>query len=252
MHKKKKKSLIMRRCNHYCTKRTITWDVPVWCIGNIALLVSLVSNTDALLDGMIRDLDCTKSKKTLLNDNISDLHRTWYKQILKMIAYRCKQPLNKICLFDKQLRLFQLAVPKARRFLYIWELNCTEVCFDISLRGTKQDYHCLEQLKKLHLVIACANCNVLSTRETKHKKCGRCYLSHYCSDSCQLSHWSEHQVLCNCQLWHRLPKACGFCRELLPRRQRQHRQLCRGCRRVYYCSKECQVNDWSFHKANCS
>lgn len=45
------------------------------------------------------------------------------------------------------------------------------------------------------------------------------------------------------------PRAmCGYCHAILAQTQWK---ACTGCRSVVYCSKECQVQDWSRHKISC-
>jgi len=40
---------------------------------------------------------------------------------------------------------------------------------------------------------------------------------------------------------------CFYCKETQTKKMRK----CGNCKSVYYCSRECQKKDWSFHKGRC-
>ena len=41
------------------------------------------------------------------------------------------------------------------------------------------------------------------------------------------------------------PPNCPICHQIADQR-------CTGCKKVYYCSRECQIKHWGDHKANCN
>jgi hypothetical protein len=41
--------------------------------------------------------------------------------------------------------------------------------------------------------MVCAKCG----NENADKKCGKCYVTHYCSRECQQQHWKSHKKLCS-------------------------------------------------------
>ncbi|ORY87479.1 hypothetical protein BCR35DRAFT_338793 [Leucosporidium creatinivorum] len=47
------------------------------------------------------------------------------------------------------------------------------------------------------------------------------------------------------------PEVVDCCSSCEKRLKKDSRLLCSGCRVAFYCSKECQVRDWSLHKSSC-
>ena len=79
------------------------------------------------------------------------------------------------------------------------------------------------------------------------KRCTKCRVQFYCSKECQQSDWKNHKVLCNELNQVSLSLAqdvCSVCSKGGAKR-------CSGCKLQFYCSKECQQNDWKNHKTVC-
>jgi len=88
------------------------------------------------------------------------------------------------------------------------------------------------------------------------KKCSRCKNISYCSQSCQVNDWSKHKISCQISTKEEKPEdyvpsdhtidmcvVCGKASDTLKK--------CSRCKNISYCSKNCQLNDWTKHKTNC-
>lgn len=96
----------------------------------------------------------------------------------------------------------------------------------------------------------CNNCNYTFT---KTKKCSGCNSARYCSTECQKIGWNTHKTICK-EIEHRLNLGskkeidmCNYCGDgclnLLS---------CGICKQVKYCSKKCQMENWTNHKFMCN
>jgi nucleoid DNA-binding protein len=47
-------------------------------------------------------------------------------------------------------------------------------------------------------------------------------------------------------------KICGFCSGTNNNQENRKLKKCGGCKKTYYCSVDCQSQDWIFHKKICS
>jgi hypothetical protein len=63
----------------------------------------------------------------------------------------------------------------------------------------------------------------------------------HCSERCKDATYQHHK------LDPTRGTRCGFCGDIEKKKKR-----CGGCKKVYYCSRECQSADWKVHKANCT
>ena len=102
----------------------------------------------------------------------------------------------------------------------------------------------------------CASCGKTSDA-LKH--CKRCMNISYCSKSCQEADWPRHKTTCDSQSPQNKPEpskpddettdqrhkcsSCGKASESL--------KQCVRCRKVSYCDRNCQQNDWPRHKSTC-
>jgi len=113
-------------------------------------------------------------------------------------------------------------------------------------------------------------CQVCLATE-KLKRCSRCALVYYCSIKCQQADWPEHKKICsyksnpsddklfqrlttgvsNKDLYKKKTKICHFCKRKEKLDDGEKLKKCMKCRKVYYCSKECQRRDWQKHKKTC-
>ena len=94
--------------------------------------------------------------------------------------------------------------------------------------------------------------------KTGTAKCARCESESYCSKACQKQHWPEHKAACftkeEREMQRKVAKetsvyCCSVCQVRRPNRSLL--KTCALCRRVSYCSTECQKADWKEHKKIC-
>ena len=86
------------------------------------------------------------------------------------------------------------------------------------------------------------------------KRCSQCKSVWYCSEECQKFAWKQHKSTCDPKIGSGEAKCqpkmantpCG--RVNCPN---EGNKKCTRCKNVSYCSKGCQKEDWSIHKAHC-
>lgn len=97
-------------------------------------------------------------------------------------------------------------------------------------------------------------CMACFTYKRKMKKCQKCRLVYYCSVKCQKENWLDHNKICGVKHLKNdgkppifmVKNTCSTCWKI------GHRmKCCKTCRKVYYCSAECQKTNWPEHKKIC-
>ena len=107
--------------------------------------------------------------------------------------------------------------------------------------------------------------------------CSGCASAHYCSKSCQVSHWKEHKKPCKEEAAAALKKERArqealrmeaFAEKEKEEKARKARieevtnppcaacgavsfETCKNCMATHYCNRACQVKHWSVHKIPC-
>ena len=81
------------------------------------------------------------------------------------------------------------------------------------------------------------------------KRCSKCKLQYYCSKECQQSDWKNHKAICRKGNSEETSAAmsletCSVC-------SKEASKKCSKCKLQFYCSKQCQKEDWKNHKAIC-
>ena len=90
-------------------------------------------------------------------------------------------------------------------------------------------------------------CSVCSKEGAK--RCSKCKLQYYCSKECQQSDWKNHKAICRKGNSEETSAAmslepCSVC-------SKEASKKCSNCKLQFYCSKQCQKEDWKNHKAIC-
>ena len=109
---------------------------------------------------------------------------------------------------------------------------------------------------------SCSVCRVRPGQAgvTKLLVCSKCGVQKYCSKECQRTAWSIHKPNCLSISEKKTlkqvkkettVKACSFCSKT-SRSTGEELKSCGVCREVYYCSHECQQQDWNQHKGICT
>ena len=110
------------------------------------------------------------------------------------------------------------------------------------------------------LIKSFEGCKKCGNRLKPLSKCTGCEQVQYCSRDCQVADWQSHKVQCtkkfskkenvqrpSSEVKNDKPlKACQKCGDTA-----KALTVCRGCRKVRYCSRECQKADWQSHKVHC-
>ena len=92
-------------------------------------------------------------------------------------------------------------------------------------------------------------CSYCGSQSDKLKRCTGCGGTCYCGKECQARHWKQHKTVCKppvIPIAMALPSKCASCGKDTANLKR-----C-ACQFVAYCSKECQRNDWTRHRTNCT
>lgn len=102
-------------------------------------------------------------------------------------------------------------------------------------------------------------CNACGKTSPTAKICEACRNATYCSPECQRADWDRHKGYCNKTLvvppsgdimdpaattTVALNAVCRVCRRVDARK-------CTACKKVAYCTKDCQLADWPRHKKEC-
>jgi len=94
-----------------------------------------------------------------------------------------------------------------------------------------------------------STCSVCYKEETK--TCSQCNKNYYCSKECQTKDWPTHKLFClrfSSPLGDLVSKStsndCSVCFKTT-------NNLCGACGLINFCSKECQIKEWSIHKLVC-
>ena len=95
-------------------------------------------------------------------------------------------------------------------------------------------------------------CSYCGEKFDKLKKCTRCGETWYCNKQCQAGHWKEHKKICKppakkATKSEELSSKCSNCGK-----KTESLKRCGTCQVAAYCSKECQRNDWTRHKSECT
>lgn len=113
---------------------------------------------------------------------------------------------------------------------------------------------CRISMRKSLIFGKCSHCNV-QMKLSLLKKCGKCCGVYYCSPECQGKDWETHKE--KCKEYVKLIKnnirpeeAKYICANCLKHSAKEYK-CCTECKRVYYCSQECQKKDWETHKEKC-
>lgn len=94
----------------------------------------------------------------------------------------------------------------------------------------------------------CSKCGKKSTKECPLKACTKCKRYFYCSKVCQTKDWRRHKRE-ECEKRRGRYGFCGKCSR--EGTSEQPLKACIRCDSFYYCSKDCQKDDWRRHKKEC-
>ncbi|RIA79565.1 hypothetical protein C1645_840398 [Glomus cerebriforme] len=99
------------------------------------------------------------------------------------------------------------------------------------------------------------NCKLCQKPSTS--RCAKCHQIFYCSRECQKEDWNEHKKSCGNspvvknnetidENFRKFPimNDCKVC-------QKPSTSKCAKCHQIFYCSRECQKEDWNEHKKSC-
>lgn len=89
----------------------------------------------------------------------------------------------------------------------------------------------------------CAHCS----HSAPQFKCEGCNTQLYCGTACQKQDWELHKYEC---ISGGPLIVCGneYCENMITM---DYDHACTECGSIYYCSQECRVEDWPFHKKKC-
>lgn len=189
---------------------------------------------------------CKSCKKAIYNDMETYVKVVYYMTDKKQIWFFCSDcpyniPLDTRCFrcegdngsihfaYDFFIRK---RVWKRRLIYTVCSSKCAKECADIFVKGLGRFYHGRS---------VCSGCKKASTSTYECEKCGL----PYCSVSCLVLHEDHRKRLCKKRVDHRLYK-CSLCSI-----EMTIMKVCGKCKKVRYCSEECQKEDWTAHKSVC-
>lgn len=105
----------------------------------------------------------------------------------------------------------------------------------------------------------CTFCGKIIENMFSTRSCPHCLKGVYCTKYCLANDWSKHKLICEQSTSGpsnetmnqpggdlKTDKVCKTCGK------GENIKSCSTCKRIYYCSKICQKNDWKNHKINCT
>ena len=109
--------------------------------------------------------------------------------------------------------------------------------------------HQMYSVHKMHCFYAKCNRELV---KGKLKKCKGCKVAFYCNARCQKNDWKYHKEICGMKNDEDVSGDDGLIRCYnVGCEERENCRRCTGCYDVYYCSVECQRENWRLHKKEC-